>query len=79
MSITVKYFGVIAEKTGITEESLDLKATGSEIQSFKGYCVEKYKDIKGLTFQIAVNQVLTTEGVLKDGDEVALLPPFSGG
>ncbi len=79
MLVTVKYFGVIAEKTGVPEENLNLKITGTGVRDIKAYCLDKYQSMKNLTFQIAINQVLTTEGSLKEGDEIAILPPFSGG
>ncbi|MFT7198043.1 MAG: molybdopterin synthase sulfur carrier subunit, partial [Marinoscillum sp.] len=40
---------------------------------------DRYQGLSDLTFQLAVNQVLTTTADLKEGDEVAFLPPFAGG
>ncbi len=79
MSITIKYFGAIAEATGVTEEKVALEEVGNSIEELRSYCLTKYGDVGDLSFQVAVNQSLTTSGSLKDGDEVAFLPPFAGG
>lgn len=79
MSITIKYFGAIAEQTGVTEETLDFHTIGSEVSQLKVYCIEKYGLIDDDTFQVAVNQELNKVGPIQDGDEIALLPPFAGG
>lgn len=40
----------------------------------------RFPGFAGTSFKIAVNQELTESNcLLKDGDEVALLAPFSGG
>ncbi|MEP1034822.1 MoaD/ThiS family protein [Ekhidna sp.] len=78
MPITIKYFGAIAEATGITEEKVDLGDVDS-IEQLKSICLAKYEAIGDLSFQLAVNQSLSSKDALKDGDEVAFLPPFAGG
>ena len=78
MPITIKYFGVIEEVTGVAEESLSTDEAAS-VAELKGFTRSKYKGIEELSFQLAVNQTLTDSGSLKDGDEVAFLPPFAGG
>lgn len=79
MQVTVKYFGAIAEETGIQEEELSLEKIDFELEKLKAYCVEKYYLKEADTIQLAINQTLQKAGVLKDGDEVALLPPYAGG
>lgn len=79
MSITVKYFGAVAEKTGTSEEELDLNETGDSVSQMKAYCVEKYDLDDEETIQLAVNQVLNADEKLQEGDEVAFLPPYAGG
>ncbi|GAB4243216.1 MAG: hypothetical protein Tsb0034_21010 [Ekhidna sp.] len=78
MAVTVKYFGAIAEETGITQENLDVKEV-EDVDALRSYCLSKYGNLKELTFQVAVNQSIKSSGPLSDGDEVALLPPFAGG
>ena len=78
MNVSVKYFGAIAEVTGTTEETLDLGEIGNQVKKLKDFCESKY-EIENLSYQLSVNKKLTEEGELKDGDEIAFLPPFAGG
>lgn len=79
MAITIKYFGAIAEATGVTEEKVTLEEAGDSVEQLRSFCLNKYGAVSDLSFQLAVNQNLTTSGSLNDGDEVAFLPPFAGG
>ncbi|MFO7846033.1 MAG: MoaD/ThiS family protein [Balneolaceae bacterium] len=79
MTITIKYFGVIAEEAGREEELLELKSQEYDLERLKNHCFEKYSISDTQSIQVAVNQTLGASGPLKHGDEVAFLPPFSGG
>lgn len=79
MTITVKYFGVIAEETGTDEEIIKLDSREVDVESLKGHCFSKYSISDTKSIQVAVNQNMGVIGPLQDGDEVAFLPPFSGG
>lgn len=79
MQIHVKYFGAIAEKTGVTEELLNLDGTVYEVDELKTYCINKYDLEEDESIQLAVNQVLNAKKTLQNGDEVAFLPPYAGG
>ena len=78
MKIKLKFFGRLSELTDTneliweTEES----ATLSEIEDQLN---EKYPDWTAQVYRIAVNQEMVDVVTLKDGDEVAFLPPFAGG
>lgn len=78
MKVTIKYFGMIAESAGKQEEILDLPEDFSA-ENLKDQQVEKYglKDPEAV--QLAVNQQLNQDIKLKEGDEIAFLPPFAGG
>ncbi|MDX2413595.1 MAG: MoaD/ThiS family protein [Bacteroidales bacterium] len=77
MKIKVLLFGVLAEKAG--ESKLTVENI-KDIESLKEYMFTKFPDFKNLTFQISINQSLIHENMLlKNGDEVAFLPPFAGG
>ncbi|RKS55726.1 molybdopterin synthase sulfur carrier subunit [Gillisia mitskevichiae] len=78
MKVNVKYFGAIAESAGKSEEVLDLEK-GSSVKDLKNQQIKKYQIQDADSIQIAVNQDLKNEVELKDGDEVAFLPPFAGG
>lgn len=79
MPVTIKYFGAIAEVTGVTEEEIELSEVENSLEVLKSSCLSRYESIKDLSFQLAVNQSLSAADSLKDGDEVAFLPPFAGG
>ncbi len=78
MKVTVKYFGMIAESAGRTEEVLDVVSGTSAIE-LKDQQVQKYQIQDPESVQLAVNQNLDNKVELNDGDEVAFLPPFAGG
>ncbi|WP_268033149.1 MoaD/ThiS family protein [Algoriphagus sp. PAP.12] len=77
--IQVKYFGMIAEATSKEEEKIDVgEKPFSEILS---EISSKYQ-LGDLSYQVAVNKKLVSDFSklqLEEGDEVAFLPPFSGG
>ncbi|WMJ73436.1 MoaD/ThiS family protein [Cytophagaceae bacterium ABcell3] len=77
MSIKILFFGSVTDITGqkeLTAENI------SDTNTLKNYLLNKFPKINGLNFVIARNQEAITDNVpLNDGDEVALLPPFSGG
>ena len=78
MKIKVKYFGMIAEAAGRNEEVLELSEEISAAD-LKTRQVQHYQIKDSDSVQIAVNQNLDKEVKLKEGDEVAFLPPFAGG
>ncbi len=77
--VTIKYFGAIAEKTGTMEEVINLDESGIELDELRTFCMKKYNLSEDDAIQLAVNQMLNKKGTLKNGDEVAFLPPFAGG
>jgi len=79
MNLTVKYYGLVAEITGKNTEHLEYKEMPS-VKNLKQALQKEYPELEEATFQIAVNQqIADQETPIKDGDEIALLPPFAGG
>src|SRR5688572_13051740 len=81
VKITIRYFAGHRDITGRSEEQLELVA-GATVGSLWELLVGRYPRLAGYSGRIlyAVNQefgTLTTE--LHDGDEVAFVPPVSGG
>jgi len=81
--ITVKYFANLKSIAGKEEEQFDLGAETTvlelsrEIGRTSPALGEMMREKK---IMISVNQdVVSPDGIVRDGDEVALLPPFSGG
>ncbi len=77
MIITIKYFGLIAEVTQCEDETINV--SGRFISELLEALYSKYPDLKNKDFQIAQNQELVSENSEITGQELALLPPFSGG
>ena len=77
MIITIKYLGLIAEVTSQIEETIDF--SGKLISELLDTLYLKYPDLKNKDFQVAQNQELVSETTKITGQEIALLPPFSGG
>jgi molybdopterin converting factor small subunit len=78
MKVTIKYFGMIAETANKTEEVLDV-AQGLWAMELKDMQIKKYGIPDPEAVQLAINRDLNSEVELKEGDEVAFLPPFAGG
>ncbi|RIV71325.1 MoaD/ThiS family protein [Flagellimonas aequoris] len=78
MKVTVKYFGLVAEAKGTNEEVLNLTAPTTAFE-LKQKCLSPLAIVDQDSVQVAVNQNLDENIILKEGDEVALLPPFAGG
>lgn len=77
MEITVYFFGVLSEaaKTGI-KGYRDV----ASLSDLRLRILDDFPSILHYSFRISVNNEITDEDVpLKDGDEIALLPPFAGG
>ena len=77
MQITIKYFGQIAELTGIEGESLEFD--GSLVSELLETLNVKYNELKNIDFQVAQNQELVSIETELTGGDIALLPPFAGG
>lgn len=78
MKINIKYFGMIAETAGKNEETLEVNE-GISAGELKARQIKTYQMEDPESVQLAVNQNLNMKVELKEGDEVAFLPPFAGG
>jgi molybdopterin synthase sulfur carrier subunit len=79
MKINILLFGVLTEVTGETQLQADVENI-HDLNDLHVWLVKKYPGLQDKTFQYAVNQTISSAGhPLYAGDEVALLPPFSGG
>ena len=77
MNINIKYFGLIAEVTHCPEETVNF--SGNAVSDLLDVLYSKYPDLKNKDFKIAQNQELISIDTEITGQEIALLPPFSGG
>lgn len=77
MKLKIKYFGLIAEITNCSHETIDF-VEGS-ISDLLEKLFLKYPELKSKDFQVAQNQEIISKISILKGNEIALLPPFSGG
>tara|TARA_R110002050_G_scaffold252628_1_gene390865 strand:+ start:20541 stop:20780 length:240 start_codon:yes stop_codon:yes gene_type:complete len=79
MKVNALYFGMIAEKRGLTKEVLEFSDSVT-LATLKEKALELIPNLNDINYGIAVNQVMTTDDMdLKDGDEISFFPPFAGG
>jgi molybdopterin synthase sulfur carrier subunit len=81
MIVTVKYFGAIADATQKKEEQLYVETGMDSLQDIRSQLETEYPGIAAILYVIAVNQSIATSDfiIIKENDELALLPPFAGG
>lgn len=83
--ITLLYFARLREALGVSSEQADLPAGVSDVAGLTAWLRQRggaWADelAEGRAYRVAVNQDMA-EGAtaLKDGDEVAIFPPVTGG
>jgi sulfur-carrier protein len=77
LSLRVLVFGQLAEHTGATvlemPKAVDTEALRRELE-------RSYPGLAGMKYSIALNKKIVHQNMeITDGDELALMPPFSGG
>jgi sulfur-carrier protein len=77
MNITVLFFGVLAE---VTQTSIKHYRNVNSFGDLRIRIQDDFPEIILYNYRISVNQeIINEEPMLNDGDEVALMPPFTGG
>jgi molybdopterin converting factor subunit 1 len=84
MRVALLYFGVLKERMGMAGETVELPegaAVGDLLRILRGRTSNKAVEERVWeSLAVAVNREYAGAGVvLREGDEVALLPPVSGG
>ena len=79
MKINILAFGIAKEILG--NNSMELVLENNTVDGLKTTLEQIYPRLKELTsFAIAVNNEYATPGnIIKPGDEIAIIPPVSGG
>ena len=77
MQVKVLFFGVLAEVTGTNYKHYrDVKS----ISDLKFRIQDDFPEVAHYNFRISLNnEIINNDPKLKEGDEVALMPPFAGG
>jgi molybdopterin synthase catalytic subunit len=81
MQVNVLFFGMAHDLTGVAEEHLEIP-DGQRLGDLWGRCEARFPRLGEIAGSLvtAVNQEVADRGrILRDGDEVAFLPPVSGG
>ena len=81
MMITIQLFAILRDRAGIARTTLELPI-GSRVSDAANTLAEKWPSIKPYLSKVAfaVNErYVRPETELKIGDELALIPPVSGG
>ncbi len=83
MMVTVKYFATLKQMAGKDEDqfNIDEGTTLEQLSELIGQSLPQIGDmVREKKVLISVNyDVVPLDTVVRDGDEIALLPPFSGG
>ncbi len=81
MRVTAVYFALYREELGVRTAQIDLP-DGATVSALWEQCVQGHTRLAGLrsvTRFACNNEYVPVETMLHDGDEVAFLPPVSGG
>jgi molybdopterin synthase catalytic subunit/molybdopterin converting factor small subunit len=82
MRVRVLFFGILKESVGKSSDCLDLPGENPAIADVLAHYGENFPELKKWfnSMAVSLNQEYSPPGTkLKEGDEVALLPPVSGG
>ena len=81
MTVTIKLFAWLAERTGVNDCRVTLPP-GASIADARAALTERYPELEPWLASVrpAVNLAYGAwDAALRDGDELALIPPVSGG
>lgn len=80
MTVTIKYFGLIADITSRKEEVFSSDDAMLNAETLVSILSKKYADLSNSSFVVAVNKKIVIGNLeLNNNDTIALLPPFAGG
>jgi MoaE-MoaD fusion protein len=81
MRVELKYFAVVRERVGCSEETLELPG-GATVADLWSALEQRYDALRALRphVRVAVNMEFAGDAeALREGDEIALIPPVAGG
>ncbi len=81
MRVNILFFGLLRDLTGLSSEDLDV-AAGATLETIFDTCADRFPRLKEArsSLLMARNQEFARgEDVAAEGDEIAFLPPVSGG
>jgi molybdopterin synthase catalytic subunit len=81
MKVTVLFFGITHDLAGVAQEQVEIPE-GENLKGLQRQCEARFPKLLSVknSLLLAVNQEIADGSrVLRDGDEVAFMPPVSGG
>ncbi len=81
MTITVKFFALARDRAGIAETQLEVPVIAT-VDSVAKTIAKRFPELSSMLPKVAfaINQsYVTADVLLKNGDELAVIPPVSGG
>jgi len=76
MAVKIQLFGQLKQMTGVSELTMDATDTDGLVKEITA----RFPLIENLTYLIAIDRtIVQTNTFIKAGQEVAILPPYSGG
>jgi molybdopterin converting factor small subunit len=76
MAVKIQLFGQLKQITGVSELTSDAGDTDGLVKEI----ATRFPMLENLTYLIAVDRtIVQTNTFIKEGQEVAMLPPYSGG
>jgi molybdopterin converting factor small subunit len=79
MKIKLLFFGALTDVIGAQEEIVEVN-DNLDITYLNLDLLSRYPTLSNFKYKIALNKIVVDKDQkLKDGDEVAFLPPFAGG
>jgi molybdopterin converting factor subunit 1 len=80
ISVNMLYFASAKDITGTASESIELSDSDTTIANLQSILQTKYTKLNFKTIMFSCNcEYVDLDWKLKDGDEIALVPPVSGG
>lgn len=78
--IRILLFGILVDKAGCREMTVEMPGKAMKLSEVMVKVREKCPDLPVAKFVFAVNQDQAgPDTLVKDNDEVAIMPPFAGG
>jgi molybdopterin synthase sulfur carrier subunit len=77
MQVKVLFFGVLSEVAGTDcKHYMEVKS----INDLKSRIMDEFPEIEHYNYRISLNsEIINSDRILNDSDEIALMPPFAGG
>lgn len=77
MKLEIHYYGLLTEICGTARAEMEVEA--QSISDLRKHLETRYPGLKAVTYQFAQHEALSSDSDPITANQIALLPPFSGG